>query len=279
MTPLAFVSLLLAVSIVAGTLGAVLGIGGGMLLIPVLTLWLGLDIRYAVGASVVSIIATSSGAAATYVRDGLTNLRVAMVLEIATSAGALAGACLAGVIHGRWLYLIFALVVGYSAIAMLRKAEGTGGPVPPDGLADRLGLHGTYFDAGRKTTVPYRVTGVRAGLALMLLAGLVSGLLGIGSGSLKVTAMDLAMHLPIKVSSATSNFMIGVTAAASAGVYFARGDMVPLIAGPVAFGVLLGSLLGSALLPRMENAVLRRLFVAVLLWVALQMLQKGLAWS
>ena len=276
MTPLQFTLLTFGISLGAGVLGSLLGLGGGIIVIPVLTLLVGIDIRYAVGASIVSVIATSSGAAAAYVREHLTNLRVAMFLELATTAGALTGAFLAGVIGGRALYLLFGLILGYSAFQMFRKRNETShGPVPPDAWADALRLHGEYYDEAAGTTVAYRVTHTGLGVALMYGAGIVSGLLGIGSGALKVPAMDLAMRLPIKVSSATSNFMIGVTAAASAGVYFMRGDIDPFVTAPVAAGVLLGATLGSRLLGKLESRVLRGVFVGVLCWVSLQMLSKG----
>jgi uncharacterized membrane protein YfcA len=280
MTPLGFTLLVLVVSSVAGVLGSLLGLGGGIIVVPVLTLWFKIDIRYAVGASIVSVIATSSGAAAAYVRERMTNLRVAMLLEIATTTGALSGAFLAGVIGGRWLYVIFGLMMGYSALAMLRKRDESAGlDVPPDRLADRLGLHDTYFDQATGRQVDYRVTHTPLGLVLMFVAGTVSGLLGIGSGALKVPAMDLAMRLPIKVSTATSNFMIGVTAAASAGVYFARGDIDPFIAAPVAAGVLVGSVGGSHLLGRLKSHLIRIVFVVVLLYVSGEMLWKGVRWN
>lgn len=277
MTPLDFTGLLFAISMVAGLLGALLGLGGGLIIVPVLTLGLGVDIRYAIGASIVSVIATSSGAAAAYVRERMTNLRVAMFLELGTTAGALTGASLAGVITGRWLYLLFGVILGYSALAMLRKkADRRDEPVPPDALADALRLHGSYHDEAEGREVSYRVTRPAVGLGLMYCAGAVSGLLGIGSGALKVPAMDLAMRLPLKVSSATSNLMIGVTAAASAGVYFARGDIDPFIAGPVAAGVMLGAYSGTRVLGRLRSAFLRPLFVVVLVAVAAQMILKGL---
>lgn len=278
-TPFNFVAIVLLVSMGAGLLGSLLGLGGGLILIPVLTLVLKVDIRYAVGASIVSVIATSSGAAAAYVRDGLANLRVAMFLELATVAGAVTGAMLAGLVGGRALYLLFGAVMAYSALAMLRKLRDDGEPreePPPDALADRLALHGSYYDASTEREVAYRVHRPLAGLGLMYVAGAVSGLLGIGSGALKVPAMDLAMGLPIKVSTATSNFMIGVTAAASAGIYFARGDIDPFIAGPVCLGVTMGAFAGSRYLTKLKSGSLRMLFVAVLLWVSFEMLSKGL---
>ncbi len=277
MTPLVFTLIAFASSIVAGVFGSLLGLGGGIIVIPVLTLILKIDIRYAIGASIVSVIATSSGAAAAYVRERMTNLRVAMMLELATTTGAISGAYLAGIIAGRWLYIVFGLVMSYSAIAMLRKRHGlTALQIRPDRLADRLRLHDRYFDEAAGEEIEYRVTHTRLGLLLMYIAGVASGLLGIGSGALKVPAMDLAMRLPIKVSTATSNFMIGVTAAASAGVYFTRGDIDPFVAAPVAAGVVIGATAGSHLLGRLTSRSIRLVFVAVLLWVSIQMLVKGI---
>jgi uncharacterized membrane protein YfcA len=277
MTPLEFDLLVFLISIVAGALGSLLGLGGGIIVIPALTLLFHIDIRYAIGASIVSVIATSSGAAAAYVRDGLTNLRVAMVLELATTSGALTGAYLAGLLSGRWLFIIFGLVLGYSSVMMVRKLKEPEfqNSVKPAPWADYLRLHGSYFDKRAGREIVYRVTSTRIGLALMYLAGAISGLLGIGSGSLKVPAMDLAMHMPIKVSTATSNFMIGVTAAASAGVYYMRGEIDPFIAAPVAVGVLLGAVAGSYLLPKLRSSTIRLVFVVVLLWISGQMLWEG----
>ncbi|MCP3169104.1 sulfite exporter TauE/SafE family protein [Myxococcus qinghaiensis] len=277
MTPFLFTFVVLGFSVGAGLLGSLLGIGGGLILIPVLTLLLKVDIHYAVGASIVSVIATSSGAAAAYVRERMANLRVAMFLELATTAGALTGAFLSGRVGGRGVYLVFGAVMACSALVMLRRMNSTQvAPVPEDALADRLGLHGSYWDESTGREVGYRVTRPLAGLGLMYVAGTVSGMLGIGSGALKVPAMDLTMRLPLKVSTATSNFMIGVTAAASAGVYFARGHIDPFIAGPVCVGVTLGAWLGSRhLMAKVNASWLRALFVCLLLWVALEMLRKG----
>lgn len=282
---------LMAICVGAGALGSLLGLGGGVVVVPVLTLVFHVDIRLAIGASVISVIATSSGAAAAYVRDRLTNVRVGMFLEIGTTLGAVTGAFLAGVVSAGTLYVVFGLVLGYSAIRMLaHRRAATVRPAPPDDWADRLRLHSSYPDAclaaapasdssaaAPATEVAYRVSRTRLGLALMYVAGTVSGLLGIGSGALKVPAMDLAMGLPLKVSTATSNFMIGVTAAASAGVYLLRGDVNPYVAAPVAIGVLLGAMIGSRLLPRLRSEVVRVIFVVVLLVVAGDMLAKGLA--
>jgi len=276
MTPFEFVLICFAISIFAGVLGSILGLGGGIIVIPALTLLLGVNIRYAIGASIVSVIATSSGAAAVYVRERMTNLRVAMLLEIGTTLGALSGAYLAGHIKVKWLYIIFGVVMAYSAFMMFRKRRQE---LSQDDIAapwaDYLNLHSSYYDKALGCEVPYRVVRSRVGLCLMYIAGVVSGLLGIGSGGLKVPAMDLAMRLPMKVSTATSNFMIGVTAAASAGVYFMRGDIDPFVAAPVAAGVLVGAMLGSFLLGRIHGRFVRAVFIVVLLYVSLQMIWQG----
>jgi uncharacterized membrane protein YfcA len=276
MSPLQFDLLVCAISVAAGLLGSLLGLGGGIIVIPALTLLLGIDIRYAIGASIISVIATSSGAAAAYVRERMANIRVATALEVATTSGALTGAFVAGWLPARWLYIIFGLVMGYSSLAMFCKHDRTAAVVPqPAPWSDYLRFSSSYYDAALGQDVAYRVVGTRIGLALMYFAGLVSGLLGIGSGALKVPALDLAMHMPIKVSTATSNFMIGVTAAASAGVYFMRGDINPFIAAPVAIGVLIGAILGSLWLGRLQSSSIRLVFVLVLLGVSLEMLWKG----
>jgi uncharacterized membrane protein YfcA len=277
MTPLVFVLVVAAISFGAGFLGSLLGLGGGMIVVPALTLLLHVDIRLAIGASIISVIATSSGAAAAYVRDRLANLRVAMFLELGTTSGAITGAWIAGVLHPRWLFILFGAILGYSAVAMLRgRARTAHAPHARSALARGLSLGGAYFDDARGVEVAYEPGRPALGLGLMYIAGIVSGLLGIGSGALKVPAMDLAMELPIKVSTATSNFMIGVTAAASAGLYFARGQIDPFIAAPVAIGVLAGAFAGSKLLARISGRAVRVTFVVVLLAVSLQMLFRGL---
>ncbi len=275
MTPLLFVLVVFLVALVAGFAGSLLGLGGGLIVIPALTLLLHIDIRLAIGASIISVIATSSGAAAAYVREHLANLRVAMFLEIGTTLGAITGAYLAGRVHPRWLYVLFGTMLGYSAAAMLRRAHVTARPAPTDRLSRFLRLSGTYYDQAVSQQIDYPVHRPLLGLGLMYLAGMVSGLLGIGSGALKVPAMDLGMGLPMKASSATSNLMIGVTAAASAGLYFARGQIDPFIAAPVALGVLGGALIGSRLLARLHAERLRRVFVVVLLLISVQMIVKG----
>ena len=245
-------------------------------MVPALTLLLGVDIRLAIGASLISVIATSSGAAAAYVRDRLANLRVAMFLEIGTVLGAITGAYVAGILHPRWLFVLFGVILGSSAVAMLRRrAPAIALPHGGTTLAHRLRMNGAYFDDAHGREIAYVPARPLVGLGLMYVAGVVSGLLGIGSGALKVPAMDLAMELPIKVSTATSNLMIGVTAAASAGLYFARGQIDPFIAAPVAIGVLGGAFIGSKLLPRVGSRTLRVAFVVVLIVVSAQMLVRG----
>ncbi len=267
-----FIALVFSISTLAGVVGSILGLGGGVIVIPVLTLALGINIRYAIGASIVSVIATSSGAAATYVKDHVTNIRVAMLLEVATTLGALCGVYFSAYIGTRWLYLVFSLILLYSAYSMSRQGRQACPPLTQgDSWADQLRLHSSYPDKATGKEVQYSVTGVPLGFALMAGAGVISGMLGIGSGALKVPAMDGAMKLPIKVSSATSNFMIGVTAAASAGAYYMRGDIVPLLAAPVALGVLFGSLFGTRLMMHLPAHKIRGLFVIVLFLIALQM--------
>ena len=269
-----------AVSLAAGVLGALAGVGGGILIIPALTLLFGVDIHLAIGASIVSVIATSSGAAAAYVRDRLTNLRIGMFLELATTTGAVIGALLAAVVTPSLLYVVLGIVLLLSAALQLTRI-GEELPVaePATGLARRLSLAETYPDARLGGEVAYAPRQIPLGFALMGLAGLVSGLLGIGSGALKVIAMDGAMRLPMKVSSATSNFMIGVTAAASAGIYLGRGDVDVSIAAPVALGVLAGAFLGARLLGRLSNRHVRRIFVPVLAVIGLETILRGLGFG
>ncbi|MBI3336127.1 sulfite exporter TauE/SafE family protein [Candidatus Peregrinibacteria bacterium] len=265
------------ISIVAGAFGSILGLGGGVVIVPALTLLFHVPIRYAVGASIVSVIATSSGAAATYVRDHVTNIRIAMLLEVATTLGALGGAMLSALIPSRYLFILFAVVLLYSAVIMLRTKRTSEALLPEesDSWAKHLKLASSYPDAALRQEVHYGVKNVPEGMGLMLGAGVISGLLGIGSGALKVPAMDTAMHLPIKVSSATSNFMIGVTAAASAGAYYVRGDIQPRLAAPVALGVLIGAWVGTRLMMRMHSNKIRKLFIGVLVIIAIQMALKA----
>jgi len=275
LTPGTFEAVLLLISVVAGILGAILGLGGGVVIVPALTLLFKVNIRYAVGASIVSVIATSSGAAAVYVREHMTNIRVAMFLEVATTLGALGGAIATGYLSTRFLFLLFAAIMFYSAYAMTRPRTSEGA-AEPDRWAQRLKLDSSYPDALLGRDVFYHVTGVPLAFVLMLGAGAISALLGVGSGALKVPAMDRAMKLPIKVSSATSNFMIGVTAAASAGAYYMRGEILPFLAAPVALGVLIGASLGTKLMVRLPNQKIRRAFLVVILIIGVEMAMKGL---
>lgn len=263
-------------SIIAGFAGAILGLGGGIILIPFLTLALHLPIHEAIGISIVSVIATSSGAAIAYVRDKITNIRIGMFLETATTLGAVTGAFIAGLLNAKMLYFIFAAFMLYSASNMYksRHSEIPSG-VETHPMAARLKLNGAYFDQVLNQTISYQVAGVYPAYGVMYIAGILSGLLGIGGGAFKVLGMDMFMKLPIKVSTATSNFMIGVTAAASAGVYFSRGEINPSAAGPVALGVLIGAQFGSKALQRISNKQLRLLFIPVLVIVAVQMIWKG----
>jgi uncharacterized membrane protein YfcA len=238
----------------------------------------GLNIHYAIGASIVSIIATSSGAAATYVRDKITNIRLGMFLEMATTTGAVAGALVAGLLPGRALSVVFGLVLTHAAWTIYRsREEDVPAGVKGSALATRLRLHGAYYDLALNRRVDYQITGVPQGFGMMWLAGLISGLLGIGSGVFKVIAMDTMMRAPFKVSTTTSNFMIGVTAAASAGIYFLRGDIHPFIAAPVALGVLTGTVAGTRLLLRLRGTAIRKVFLVVLVVVAVQMIWRGIA--
>jgi uncharacterized protein len=274
-SPLTFTIIAFATSLVAGLFGSLVGVGGGIIIVPALTLLLGVDIHFAIAASMVGVIATSTGAAAAYVRQGLANLRLAMVLEVATAAGAIAGAVMADVAPARVLFTLFGCVLIYTAAGMVRKPPKSPVVRTPDALADRLALHGSYFDERDQHEIAYRVTRVPLGLGVSGIAGLLSGLLGIGGGAIKVPVMHLKMGIPLKVCTATSNFMIGVTAAASATVYFMRGDVLPFIAAPVAAGVLVGATAGSLLLPKTRNATIRNLFVIVLIFTATQMIWKG----
>ena len=234
---------------------------------------MGVDIRYAIGASLVSVIATSSGAAAAYVREGFSNIRIGMFLEIATTLGALGGAIIALHVAPSIISVIFGLVLLYSALQIFRLPPGDIDNVHPDRFATLLRMNGTY--PGRDGSRPYNARSVPAGFGLMAIAGLLSGLLGIGSGALKVIAMDRVMKIPFKVSTTTSNFMIGVTAAASAGVYLNRGYIDPVLAMPIMLGVLLGSILGTRILAAAETRVLRIVFAVTIVALGAEMVFKG----
>lgn len=267
--------LLLFTSIIAGFLGAILGLGGGIIIVPILTLVYNVNIRYAVAASLISIVATSSGAAASYLKDSLTNLRLAVFLEVGTVSGAIVGFLISSYIQAKFLFLLFGLMLSFSGIMMLRRREDRISSRNHP-WADSLMLDGVYPEADGKQG-QYKVENVPLGLFVMFGAGILSALLGIGSGIMKVLAMDGAMKLPIKVSSATSNFMIGVTASASAGAYLLRGDIHPEIACPVAVGIILGSFFGAKAMMRIPARRIRQIFVVILGIVSIQMIIKGLS--
>lgn len=275
--------ILLAGALTAGFLGSLTGLGGGVIVVPLMTLGLGIDIHYAIGTSLVSVIATSSGAAMTNIRKGLLNLRLAMFLEIATTSGAIAGAALAHFMPTRLIAVIFGLVLLYSSLSSFRNQAGaavdhksmaedrTGNGRVKAGLISNLG--GTYH--GSSGIKQYHLRRPAGGFSVMALAGILSGLLGIGSGALKVIAMDSIMKVPFKVSAATSNFMIGVTAAASAGVYLSRGYIDPLLSMPVMLGVLAGSLAGARILSQSRTRRIRKVFALVILLLAIEMMYHG----
>lgn len=262
------------ISLSAGLLGSLTGLGGGVVIVPVLTLLFHVDMRYAIGASLVSVIATSSAAASTFVKSGISNVRIGVFLEVATTLGAVVGAAIATRVSANAVSVIFACVLLFSAYRSLSsKPMRVLGPRRGK-ISKVLRLDSSYIDQGKLT--PYQVRRVPLGFSLMFLAGALSGLLGIGSGAVKVLAMDQAMRIPFKVSSATSNFMIGVTAAASAGVYLNRGYIDPGLCIPVVLGVLPASMLGATLLKRMKSRPLQVGFALVIIFLSLQMLLKGL---
>jgi len=269
-----FTFLVWAGSLIAGFLGALTGLGGGVVLVPLLTIFFHVDLRYAIGASLVSVIATSSGSAAAYVKEGFSNIRIGMFLEIATTLGALGGAYLTAKVPASAIAIIFGLMLLYSAYVSRRTRPRTDIEMPPDPLATKLKMNGTFPDtSGIRSYNVYRVPG---GFGVMFGAGVLSGLLGIGSGALKVVGMDQAMKIPFKVSTTTSNFMIGVTAAASAGVYLSRGYIDPALAMPVMLGVLVGSLMGTRVLVKTQTKLLRLVFSGVIVLLGLEMLLKGI---
>jgi uncharacterized protein len=270
---------LFAVSAGASAFGGMLGMASGIFIVPLLTMFGHIEIHQAIGASIVSVIACSCGSAAPFLQSRYTNIRLAIVLEVATTLGALTGVLLAGIIPVPFLFFLFAVILFVSAQQMLakrgnrfRQSEDADSSL----WATKLRLHSSYPDSLVGSEASYNVHRLPAGMAFMYGAGMISALLGIGSGVLKIPAMDTALRLPIKVSSATSNFMIGVTAAASAGAYFVRGNIVSTLAGPVAVGSILGAILGARILMRVSNERLRVLFVIVLVALGIQMLLKSL---
>src|ERR1700682_5182854 len=273
MNVLEFTALVGFGSFLAGLLGSLTGLGGGVVLVPLLTIFFKVDIRYAIGASLVSVIATSSGAAAAYVKEGFSNIRIGMFLEIATTLGALSGAFLDVRVPTKAIAIIFGVVLLISAFLSRKPRSLAERNAPPDPLATRLRLNGSFPNL--EGTRSYNVQRVPAGFGIMFGAGALSGLLGIGSGALKVLAMDQTMRIPFKVSTTTSNFMIGVNAAASAGVYLHRGYIDPGLSMPVMLGVLAGSMLGTMVLAKTKTSSLRIVFSAVIVLLGIEMLYKG----
>ncbi|MDY4460209.1 MAG: sulfite exporter TauE/SafE family protein [Alloprevotella sp.] len=273
MTVLAFTLILLVSAYLAGLLGSLTGLGGGVVVIPVLTLGFGVDFHYAIGAALVASIATSSGSGSAYVKEGITNIRLGMFLEIATTIGAVVGAIIAVWLNNSTIAIIYGCVLILTAAMQQRRKSDHDGVVGSD-LARRLKLFGTWpqRDGSMKA---YQLRGVGGGFSVMLLAGMLSGILGIGSGVLKVIAMDGIMKVPFKVSTTTSNFMMGVTACASAVVYIQRGNIVPGIACPVLIGVLCGALTGARLLKKLDVRLLRQIFCIAILLVAFNMIWQG----
>lgn len=274
MTILVFTIILFVAALVAGLLGSLTGLGGGVVIIPLLTVVFKVDIHYAIGASLISVIATSSGAAAAYVREGITNIRLGMFLELATTAGAIAGAWLAAYMSTSVIAIIFGVVLVISAVLSFTRRTDTVVATPSSVLAEKLRLNGTMPTATGKA--PYFVKNVVGGFFMMNVAGVISGLLGIGSGALKVIAMDNIMRIPFKVSTTTSNFMIGVTAAASVGVYLKRGYIDPGLSMPIMLGVLGGAFIGTRVLTKAKTPSLKILFALVILVLAAEMIYNGI---
>lgn len=269
------------IAVLAGFLGSLVGLGGGIIITPALTILFGIDIKYAIGASIIAVIATSSGSAIAFVKDHVSNMRVGMLLEVFTTAGGVVGALMAGIFSSKLLYLFFSLILLNSFYGMLKKTglitkvKKEEEKVENDKYADRYKLNSTYYDKATGKTVAYNVTNVPQGSLVMFGAGFASGLLGIGSGAFKVVALDSYMKLPIKVSTATSNFMMGVTATASALIYFFNGTINPAIAAPIAIGTLIGSRTGAKVMQRLDAKYIRYIFLPILLFTIVNMFLKG----
>lgn len=269
------------IAVLAGFLGSLVGLGGGIIITPALTILFGIDIKYAIGASIIAVIATSSGSAIAFVKDHVSNMRVGMLLEVFTTAGGVVGALMAGIFSSKLLYIFFSLILLNSFYGMLKKTglitkvKKEEEKVENDKYADRYKLNSTYYDKATGKTVAYNVTNVPQGSLVMFGAGFASGLLGIGSGAFKVVALDSYMKLPIKVSTATSNFMMGVTATASALIYFFNGTINPAIAAPIAIGTLIGSRTGAKVMQRLDAKYIRYIFLPILLFTIVNIFLKG----
>jgi len=270
------------IAVFAGFLGSLVGLGGGIIITPALTILFGIDIKYAIGASIIAVIATSSGSAIAFVKDHVSNMRVGMLLEVFTTVGGVVGALMAGIFSSKLLYIFFSLILLNSFYGMLKKTglitkvKKEEEKVENDKYADRYKLNSTYYDKATGKTVAYNVTNVPQGSLVMFGAGFASGLLGIGSGAFKVVALDTYMKLPIKVSTATSNFMMGVTATASALIYFFNGTINPAVAAPIAIGTLIGSRTGAKVMQRLDAKYIRYIFLPILLFTIINMFLKGL---
>lgn len=270
------------IAVFAGFLGSLVGLGGGIIITPALTILFGFDIKYAIGASIVAVIATSSGSAIAFVKDHVSNMRVGMLLEVFTTAGGVVGALMAGVFSSKLLYIFFSLILLNSFYGMLKKTglitkvKKEEEIVKNDKYAEKYKLNSSYYDKAIDKTIDYNVTNVPQGSLVMFGAGFASGLLGIGSGAFKVVALDTYMKLPIKVSTATSNFMMGVTATASALIYFFNGTINPAVAAPIAIGTLIGSRTGAKVMQRLDAKYIRYIFLPILLFTIINMFLKGL---
>ncbi len=262
-------------AIAAGLVGSLTGLGGGIIIIPLLTLGFGVPMHYAIGASLISVIGTSSGAAAAFVKEGFTNVRIGMFLEIATTAGAIGGALISGLLDANTIGIIFAAILILTVLLNLRDKPDHQEPLIAGSLEDKLQLHGTFPDNG--VMKKYAARNTVSGFLMMSVAGVMSGLLGIGSGALKVLAMDNMMKLPFKVSTTTSNFMIGVTAVASSLIYFQRGEIIPVIAAPVLVGVVAGSYIGSKTLMVSKTKKLKIIFAVVVSVLSAYMMYNGIS--
>ena len=270
------------IAVFAGFLGSLVGLGGGIIITPALTILFGFDIKYAIGASIVAVIATSSGSAIAFVKDHISNMRVGMLLEVFTTAGGVVGALMAGAFSSKLLYIFFSLILLNSFYGMLKKtglitkAKKEEVVVENDKYAEKYKLNSSYYDKAIDQTIDYNVTNVPQGSLVMFGAGFASGLLGIGSGAFKVVALDTYMKLPIKVSTATSNFMMGVTATASALIYFFNGTINPIVAAPIAIGTLIGSRTGAKVMQRLDAKYIRYIFLPILLFTIINMFLKGM---